>query len=272
MAAAPRSIPGTGGKVSSSLWQQGLAELIGAFIFTFLSAAAVTSTGKLESENVDCARIVSLALVDGFTFYAIVNLTMRLTYGFGGYFNPALTLGLAFLDIRFDGRFLQHAWRFVFFLVAQLAGATGGAFLTLAALPDPLVGREDTGVSRPPNHGGQIQATVYQAFAIEALMGLFLALVTLAVRRHEKRRSSLILALAYTAIRIVSMPLSGGYVNPARSFGSAVVGGGLDVLWVYLFGSPLGAIVGVLCFHLLHSDDVDVDDVFQNAGEDDDDY
>lgn len=259
------------GQVSSSLWKQGLAELVGAFMFTFVSAAAVVSSGKYASEATDSSRVVAVALTEGFAFYAIVNLTMRLASGFGGYFNPALTLALSALDMKFDGRVLQHTWRFVFFLVAQLAGATGGAFFTLLALPDPLSGEEKTGVSRPFNHV-TFQATSLQAFAVEAMLGLFFTLVVFSVRRNEKRRSSLVLALAYAAVRIVSFPLSGGYVNPARSFASGVVGGGLDILWVYLFGAPAGALVGVLFFSILNNDDMSVDTTFQNADADDDEY
>ncbi|MBA2701259.1 MAG: aquaporin, partial [Chloroflexi bacterium] len=44
--------------------------------------------------------------------------------------------------------------------------------------------------------------------------------------------------------------LSGASVNPARSIGSALVGGDLGDLWIYLVGPVLGGLLGALIYRL----------------------
>ena len=62
-------------------------------------------------------------------------------------------------------------------------------------------------------------------------------------------------------------PSSGGYANPARAFGSAVVGNGLDTVWIYLFSAPIGALVAALSFYYLNHQDFDVDDAFPDSND-----
>lgn len=63
-------------------------------------------------------------------------------------------------------------------------------------------------------------------------------------------------ALSYISIRLMSHPLTGGYANPARSFGPAAVSGmaGMQYIWIYLLASPIGAIVAVPVFLYLHKE------------------
>ena len=46
------------------------------------------------------------------------------------------------------------------------------------------------------------------------------------------------------AIHFASATLTGASVNPARSIGSALVGGDLAGLWIYLVAPIIGAVVG----------------------------
>ncbi|MEO7730361.1 MAG: aquaporin, partial [Kofleriaceae bacterium] len=44
---------------------------------------------------------------------------------------------------------------------------------------------------------------------------------------------------------LFAAPVSGASMNPARSFGPALVGGQLDSCWIYFAGPALGAIIAV---------------------------
>ncbi len=52
--------------------------------------------------------------------------------------------------------------------------------------------------------------------------------------------------------------LSGGHINPARSFGPALVSGFWQAQWLYYVASPLGALLAVGAFRLLSVGERDV--------------
>ena len=57
------------------------------------------------------------------------------------------------------------------------------------------------------------------------------------------------------AIHFAIATLSGSSVNPARSIGSAVVGGDLNQLWIYLVGPIIGGILGYGIYRVIEEDD-----------------
>ena len=47
-------------------------------------------------------------------------------------------------------------------------------------------------------------------------------------------------------------PVTGASMNPARSLAPAVVGGKMEFLWLYLIAPPLGAVIAVIIWKVLH--------------------
>ncbi len=54
----------------------------------------------------------------------------------------------------------------------------------------------------------------------------------------------MVIPLTLVAIHFAIATVTGSSVNPARSIGSAVIGGDLNGLWIYLIGPILGGIIG----------------------------
>jgi len=236
---------------SRSLLNQSFSELIGSLLFTFVGISAIAVTGNIDAEALTSTRIVSIALLDGFLYYLLINLTMRLSDLDGGYCNPTITFSLALMDTIFAWKDLGAYFFRAFILIAmQIGGACLGALLVLVCIPNPLNGSEKLGFSHPT-----FGTSSLSAFLIEAILGFFLTMVILGTRRHETRRSSILIAFSYVSIRLLSYPLSGGFVNPARSFGPSIMSiDGLKNIWIYLIASPLGALVAVPSFLYLHKE------------------
>ena len=63
------------------------------------------------------------------------------------------------------------------------------------------------------------------------------------------------IALTLVAIHFAIATLSGSSVNPARSIGSALVGGDLSQLWIYIVGPIVGGVLGYGIFRVIDEDD-----------------
>jgi aquaporin Z len=69
-------------------------------------------------------------------------------------------------------------------------------------------------------------------------------IVILTSTKRSVTFAGLVIALALVAIHFALSTLTGSSVNPARSIGSAVVGGDLNQLWIYIVGPIVGGLIG----------------------------
>jgi MIP family channel proteins len=180
-------------------------------------------------------------LVSGLSVLAMV-------YTFGpisaAHFNPAVTLGFAAAG-RFPWRFVLPYW------AAQFIGA-----VLAGGLVSVLFG---------PGYGTHIPAAgpLLRNLATEAILGFILMLVIIAVAT-DKRVSSTTpaLAIGFTVVFLVLVggPVTGGSMNPARSFGPAVFAGGAawSNLWLYFVAPPVGAVLAALLYEAVRLHHVDV--------------
>jgi aquaporin Z len=150
----------------------------------------------------------------------------------GAHINPAVTLAFARL-----GRIAP--WDACFYVVAQFAGATLGVALSRAllgtALAHPAVGYA---VTVPGSPGLAV------AFAAELAISFGLMTVVLASTASRAARwTGVFCGLVVAAYIALEAPLSGMSMNPARTFGSAAVGGVWTAFWVYLVAPPLGMLL-----------------------------
>lgn len=150
----------------------------------------------------------------------------------GAHINPALTL--AFLRL---GKI--HPWDACFYVLAQFAGAALGvglaAWILGAALADPSVGWVATVPGRPG---------VAVAFAAELAISFGLMTLVLASTNSPFARwTGVLCGLTVATYIALEAPLSGMSMNPARTFGSAVVGQVWTAFWLYVVAPPLGMLL-----------------------------
>ena len=74
--------------------------------------------------------------------------------------------------------------------------------------------------------------------------------------RAPKGMAGLAIGLGLTLIHLISIPVSNTSVNPARSTGAVLVGGGpTGQLWLFWVAPIIGGIIGALAYKFVSSDD-----------------
>jgi aquaporin Z len=149
----------------------------------------------------------------------------------GGHYNPAVSLAM-FLDRRLSSPELVRYW------AAQFAGAV------LASLVLLIATSQDDVASTATVPGVLGDGT---AFLIELVFTAIFLLVILQASASDRFGATALLAipLALVAIHFAAIPFSGSSVNPARTFGPALVGNEWTGIWIYFIAPPLGAALAV---------------------------
>jgi aquaporin Z len=85
---------------------------------------------------------------------------------------------------------------------------------------------------------------------MEAVTTFFLMFVVYgtAIDARAPKMSGLFIGLTIVLGIMAAGPVSGGAINPARHFGPALMGGGLQNMWIYWVGPISGAVVAALVY------------------------
>lgn len=150
----------------------------------------------------------------------------------GAHMNPAMTVGL-----WFAGRFTEKG--IVPYSLAQIVGAVAGA----AVLRLIFGAGSSLGVTVP-------SGTSWVSFILEALMTGTLVFAVLC-EQGGQRPVALVAGLVVGLEALLGGPISGASMNPARSFGPALVAGHWAHHWIYWVAPLLGGWAGVRVFRTL---------------------
>ncbi|MGI8925651.1 MAG: aquaporin [Tepidiformaceae bacterium] len=204
------------------------AEFLGTMFFVLLGTGAVVAAFAVAEEG--SALITAIAIAHGLGILTAVAWTANLS---GGHINPAVTL--AMMVTRNITPVLGVAY-----IVAQLAGAALGSLALKLAIPDGIEDQTHLGA-----HGLGLGIAGGEALLLEALMTAFLVVVVFNVAVSKKGwglNAPIAIGLAVMLIHFVGIPFTGASVNPARSFGPALVENQWDDFWVYIAGPAIGAL------------------------------
>jgi aquaporin Z len=153
----------------------------------------------------------------------------------GAHVNPAVTLAF-----WLEGKL---AWRdAAFYVIAQFAGSIVGA------VPLLIWGHMGQsvffGVTQP---GAGVSVWVALLGETVATFLLILTIFTTAAHPWAQRFTPFTIPAVLSVLVWLEAPVSGASVNPARSFGPALVADVSTGLWIYMVGPCLGAVLYV-CF------------------------
>jgi aquaporin Z len=224
----------------SQEWRRLLAEAIGTFGLAFVAAggpaiSAATGGGISRTAAAIAPGLVVMALI-----YTLADLS-------GAHFNPAVTFVFA---LRRD-----FPWsRVPGYVAAQVLGAIAAAGV-LAALVGTAGG---LGATTPGLHVSWLAA-----LAVEVVLTALLALIVLGTASGAQivGHNAAIAVGSFVAIAaLLGGPLSGGSMNPARSFASDLVTLHFATTWIYIVGPLAGGALGVVIARLLrrHRSDAEI--------------
>jgi aquaporin Z len=182
---------------------------------------------------------LGIALAFGF---AIVAMAYGIGPISGCHVNPAVSLA-AFVAGRMSVREMLLYW------VAQFAGALAGAAILMVLAKNGV----ESGLGRNGWGPGDLgEYSMQAALIFEVVMTALFVIVILGATGAGSAPgfAGLSIGITLAVIHIVGIQVTGVSVNPARSFGPAVLVGGeaLAQLWLFIIAPAIGAVLGGLLF------------------------
>lgn len=209
-------------------WRSVLAEFIGTFSLVTVGCGAIAvqaQTGSLTH--------LGVAMAFGLVVMVMIAATGHIS---GAHLNPAVTL--AFVVTRhFPLRIAP------FYAAAQILGSIlAGVLLRLIFGAQAILG-----VTLPVG-------SLVQSFLLETLLTAALMFVITAVATDTKAVGQLAAIMIGATVAVNALwggPISGASMNPARSFGPALVSGVWEAHWLYWAAPILGATLGAIFYQLI---------------------
>jgi MIP family channel proteins len=205
-----------------------IAEFFGTFSLVAVGCGAIminALTGDLTH--------LGVAFAFGLVVMVMIAATGHIS---GAHLNPAVTV--AFAATR------HFPWREVpIYTLGQVLGGVTAA-ITLRVLIGPMA-----------NLGATLPAgSVWQSLGLEVLLTAALMFVITSVATDTKAEGHLAAIVIGGTVGVNALwagPISGASMNPARSFGPALVTGAWLHHWVYWVAPLLGAVLGALAYQLV---------------------
>ena len=233
-----------------------IAELIGTFFLCFAGIAAILST---QDPIASGAGIVGIALAHGLALSVAVSAFGGVS---GAHFNPAVTVGFLVAGRIKPDRAIQY-------ILAQLAGAALAAWACSCFFPAEAVSAAKLGIPLPGKlpgaEGAWVTVPIILGFEFVMTFLLMTAIYGAAVddRGQAVKIGGFAIGLTVTFDILAGGAVTGASMNPARSFGPALVykliggdapGGGAGAFnfhWCYWAAPIAGAVVAALIYENL---------------------
>ena len=210
-----------------------IIELVGTFILVY----AITSAATVYSKSGQLG-VIGIGLVHAFVLTAIV---FAIGYKSGAHVNPAVTV--AFLITK-----RMNAIDGIFYIIFQIIGGILAASVVFAIFGPAI----SSSVTLPADNN------VIRAFLLETAMTFTLVYIVLTTAATASNKiaplAGLAIGLTLGFNVIFGGSISGGSLNPARSFGPALITGNLSYNWIYWIAPVIGSLIAAGIHRLLHAE------------------
>jgi aquaporin Z len=213
------------------------AEFLGTFFLCFAGIAAILSATPTVGGG---GGLVAIALAHGLAVSIAVHVFGGIS---GAHVNPAVTMGMLVTGRIAPGLAAGY-------VIAQLLGATVAAALCNAVFPAAAVGEATLGIPLPAPW-----ASTGTVLLVEAILTFLLVIAVFGTAVDDRGKTVKIgafgIGLTVAFDILAGGPVTGASMNPARSFGPALVAGHWDWHWAYWIAPLAGGAAAALVYHHL---------------------
>ena len=212
-----------------------VAEFIGTLVLVLFACGTAAVVG-CSAENGTGYLLTALAfgLVIVAMAYSIGNIS-------GCHINPAVSIAMLV-----NGKL--SAKDFVGYVVAQCLGAIAGAAILMA-----FVGK-DSGLGANALYNDSVGLSIL----VEIILTFVFVISILGVtsKAENSAVAGIVIGLSLTLVHILGISFTGTSVNPARSFGPALLVGGdaLANVWVFIVAPLVGGVIAALVYKFLSTE------------------
>ncbi|XP_057209513.1 aquaporin-4 isoform X2 [Triplophysa rosa] len=229
---------------TQEFWRAVSGEFLAMLIFVLLSLGS-TINWSAKEEKPSPPDLVLISLCFGLSIATLVQCFGHIS---GAHINPAVTAAMV------ATRKLSLA-KAVFYLLAQCLGALVGAAILYGVTPASVRGGLGVTYVNPEISTGH-------AIVIELIITfelVFTVFATCDTKRNDlKGSAALAIGLSVCIGHLFAIPYTGASMNPARSFGPAIIMGKWNDHWVYWVGPLIGGVLAATVYEYLFCPDTDL--------------
>uniref|UniRef100_A0A1D1YL45 Aquaporin PIP2-7 n=1 Tax=Anthurium amnicola TaxID=1678845 RepID=A0A1D1YL45_9ARAE len=213
-----------------------IAEFVATLLFLYVTVATVIGH-KNQAEPCGGVGLLGIAWAFGGMIFILVYCTAGIS---GGHINPAVTFGL------FLARKVSLV-RALLYMVAQCLGAICGVGLVKAFMKGPYnsLGGGANEVAEGYSKGTAVGAEIIGTFVLVYTVFSATDPKRSARDSHVPVLAPLPIGFAVFMVHLATIPITGTGINPARSFGAAVIYNrdkAWDDQWIFWVGPFAGAL------------------------------
>ena len=209
------------------------AEAIATYALVFFGPLSIILSVVAFGDGLSIESIIMISLGHG----AVIGL---MVYAFGhisgAHINPAVTIPMMItkkISVQ-DG---------IGYIIFQLLGAIIAALSLKAILPE-LGAKVNFGTQGGPSE--LLNSSIMAGITVEIILTFFLVTVIFLTAVHKKAPAGIhgisIGGMVFL-LHLVGVPLTGASMNPARTFGPAVISGFWELHWIYWLAPIVGGII-----------------------------
>lgn len=208
-----------------------LVKKVGAeFLGTFSQTLVATGVDVLYYTGTGHVDYVSRWLARGFITAAMIYAFAEVS---GAHIDPAVSLGFA-------ARRAMPLLQMAYYWIGQFAGGFVAALLVFALFGHAVV----LGASHPGPQFTHLEAAICEVTLTFVVM--LVILMTAEEAATVGKQAALAVGFTVAACGFFAGPISGASMNPARSIPPQIVGGAYDLIWIYVAGPCIGALLAAL--------------------------